>query len=90
MGIECDGKLFGRRSWGGGRLAVRLGGWCPLALGATLMAYDTRCFDLAEIFLADDPALKDRARDLAQHIQTEIEDWIAYERSSLPSTERDK
>jgi hypothetical protein len=42
------------------------------------MAYDTLCFDLALAFLDDDDSLTDaRAAELAQHIQTAIEDWLA-------------
>jgi hypothetical protein len=43
-------------------------------------SYDPACFELAERFLFDEPALKDRASDLAAHIQSEIESWIEYER----------
>ena len=45
------------------------------------MAYDTRCYDLAEAFLEDWPHLDTtKRRDaLAQVIQTTIEDWINYE-----------
>ena len=42
------------------------------------MSYDTKCFDLADAFLADQPELN-RIEDremLAQAIQTTIEDWI--------------
>lgn len=45
------------------------------------MTYDLKCYDLAEHFLADEPALKSDANiaKLAQEIQTAIEDWIALE-----------
>lgn len=44
--------------------------------------YDRKCYDLAEHFLSDEPAMDcEVARaDLASHIQTMIEDWIAYQR----------
>lgn len=58
------------------------------------MAYDTKCFDLAEAFLEDHPDLNTQAnRDtLAQLIQTTIEDEIAYmerraDEASEPCTE---
>ena len=45
------------------------------------MSYDSKCHDLAGVFLADTPDIDSAAsRDkLAQHIQTAIEDWIQYE-----------
>ena len=45
------------------------------------MAYDTKCFDLAEAFLEDSPhlATAKRTDELAQLIQTTIEDFIASE-----------
>jgi hypothetical protein len=40
--------------------------------------YDDKCLDLAEFFLADEGSLtRERADDLAQHIQTAIEDWLS-------------
>lgn len=43
------------------------------------MAYDSRCYDLAELFLSDtDKNTEANRHELAQHIQTEIEDWIEY------------
>jgi hypothetical protein len=42
--------------------------------------YDPGCFELAELFLADEPALRDRVGELAAHIQMAIEDWIAAEK----------
>lgn len=45
------------------------------------MAYDARCFDLAELFLSDTPEIctERNKRRLAQHIQSSVEDWIAYQ-----------
>ena len=43
--------------------------------------YDVRCGELAEHFLQDEPDLRDRAKELALHIQEAIEDWIAYARA---------
>lgn len=45
------------------------------------MSYDSKCFDLAAVFLSDTPDIdNERNRDkLAQHIQTAIEDWITCE-----------
>jgi hypothetical protein len=41
------------------------------------MSYDTKCHDLAEAFLAEQPEkLKTRVADLAQTIQDAIEDWL--------------
>ena len=47
------------------------------------MAYDSRCHDIAEAFLEDEPAMKSarNVRRLAQCVQDSIEDWIAYERA---------
>jgi hypothetical protein len=40
--------------------------------------YDDKCLDLAEFFLSDEGSLtRERADDLAQHIQTAVEDWLA-------------
>lgn len=46
------------------------------------MAYDTKCYDLADAFLADEPTLQseNKKRALAQTIQDAIEDWIGWER----------
>jgi len=39
--------------------------------------YDSRCFELAEYFLVDEPRrVQERASDLAQHIQDSIENWF--------------
>lgn len=45
------------------------------------MAWDQKCFDLAQAFLSDTPHLETnrRTEELAQLIQTTIEDWIALE-----------
>jgi hypothetical protein len=43
------------------------------------MSYDPKCYDLAELFLDDEPSSPDRSRrtgELAQLIQTTIEDWL--------------
>ena len=46
-------------------------------------AFDSRCFDLAEIFLEGEPHLAtlDKTNELASLIQQTIEDFIAYERN---------
>ena len=46
------------------------------------MAYDTKCYDLAQAFLEDEPMLniETKRAALAQTIQTEIENWIEWER----------
>lgn len=55
------------------------------------MTYDTRSHDLARHFLADEPsATEDDIDALAQHIQTEIEDWINYELPSRHAPPEDK
>ncbi len=43
--------------------------------------YDQKCYDLAAIFLGDEPALHTEGRiiELAKLIQSTIEDYIAYE-----------
>lgn len=39
--------------------------------------YDDKCLELAEMFLADEGSLTpERADDLAQRIQTAVEDWL--------------
>lgn len=45
------------------------------------MSYDQRCYDLAEAFLNDEPSLRTdhHKDDLAQLLQTTIEDYIQYE-----------
>lgn len=44
------------------------------------MSYDSRCYDLAETFLEDEPTINTEANraELAQLIQTTIEDHIAW------------
>lgn len=46
-------------------------------------SYDSRCYDLAEIFLSDEPTLNvpRHFHELAQDIQIAIEDYIAEHRS---------
>lgn len=46
------------------------------------MSFDEKCFDLAGLFLGDEPALfsERNKRRLAQAIQDTIEDWIATEK----------
>jgi hypothetical protein len=46
-------------------------------------SYDSKCWDLAIHFLADEPALQAQVNELAGHIQTEIESWIEYENRRL-------
>lgn len=52
------------------------------------MSYDSRCYDLAEAFLVDWPTFNNEQRrdQLAQHIQTTIENWIEYEESASNSS----
>ncbi len=50
-------------------------------------SYDSRCHDLAEVFLSEE-TLTDAERatatqHLAQHIQTEIEDWLSFDLAKL-------
>lgn len=42
---------------------------------------DTKCLDLAEHFLKDEPTLNTTARcyDLAAYVQQAVEDWFEYE-----------
>jgi hypothetical protein len=45
------------------------------------MSYDSRVYDLAELFLSDETAkinTEDNRKALAQHIQDELEMFIAY------------
>lgn len=44
------------------------------------MSYDSKCYDLAAAFLHDSPDIntEKNRNDLAQTIQTNIEDWISY------------
>jgi hypothetical protein len=49
-----------------------------------MMAYDSKCYDLAEAFLEDEPSLntEGRRKQLAQIIQTAIEDEIQWMRDT--------
>jgi hypothetical protein len=51
----------------------------------TTRTYDTKCYDLAEAFLEDEPAMntESRRKDLAGTIQQAIEDWLDHERDNL-------
>ena len=53
------------------------------------MAFDSRCYDLAEVFLADKPNANEQDRDsLAQAIQDAVEHWFfEYEVKPLPADE---
>ena len=46
------------------------------------MAYDTKCYDLAAAFLEDEDGINSRRQvdNLAQTIQTAIENWIEEQR----------
>lgn len=48
------------------------------------MSYDHKCYDLAAVFLEDMPALNtaDNRDELAQLIQTTIEDFINFARNT--------
>jgi len=51
------------------------------------MSYDPRVYDLAELFLSDEVATintEDNRRALAQHLQDELENFIAYLRPDVP------
>jgi hypothetical protein len=54
------------------------------------MAYDSRCYDLAEIFLLDEPELASEVntKELAQAIQDAIENFIA-DAKRYPLTEKE-
>lgn len=41
------------------------------------MAYDEKCFDLAQYFSTDPQLSEKQVGELAQHIQTSIEDWMS-------------
>lgn len=51
------------------------------------MAFDPKCYDLAEAFLVDEPAIasEENKKKLAQAIQTVIEEEIEYLKSPCPS-----
>ena len=50
----------------------------------TAKTYDQRCYDLAALFLGDEPHLhtEEKCDDLAKLIQTTIEDYINSENSN--------
>ena len=50
----------------------------------TAKTYDSKSYDLAEIFLEDEPHLNTEGRrdELAKLIQTTIEDFIKHEQSN--------
>ena len=52
----------------------------------TAKTYDTKCYELAEHFLSDEPEINDESnrRDLAAFIQTAIEDWITDAQAPTP------
>jgi hypothetical protein len=48
------------------------------------MAFDTRCYDLARIFLAETPNTQEQDKDsLAQAIQDAVENWF-FEHEAKP------
>lgn len=49
----------------------------------TKKTYDSRCYDLAEVFLEDEAGTvsTNQCEQLAAHIQTAIEDWLEENRS---------
>jgi hypothetical protein len=51
--------------------------------------YDTKCWELADLFLGDHPHLHDDARidELAAFIQQTIEDFIAHENANYEPRE---
>lgn len=49
------------------------------------MAFDPKCYELAEHFLPDDERLSRLKNGLAQHIQDAVEDWLRTERDRLAS-----
>jgi len=57
----------------------------------TVKSYDSKCYDLAEAFLSDEPALNNEAlcHELALEIQQTIENFIAYEMNLLVSKNLD-
>ena len=48
------------------------------------MTFDTKCYDLASVFLEDEPHLftDKRCRELAQEIQRTIESYIESEKAN--------
>ena len=62
----------------GQRETLEIYGWPTPKEKPMTKTYDPRCYDLAEIFLSNEPATSERekrTKDLAQHIQNAIEDW---------------
>jgi len=56
------------------RVADGVSGW-----GAE-MSYDSKCYDLAEHFLADETNVTAEHKiKLAQYIQNAIEEWLGYD-----------
>ena len=49
------------------------------------MAYDPACEDLARHFLGDRVSTRTIA-ELAQHVQTTVEDWIEYQLNEREKT----
>lgn len=51
----------------------------------TVKTYDSRCYDLAKIFLADEPALNNEKawHSLALNIQQVVEDEIHFMREGM-------
>lgn len=51
------------------------------------MSFDSRCYDLAYIFCQSEPRLDNEIKrnELAQLIQTTIEDWIEYGEHKAPT-----
>lgn len=51
--------------------------------------YDTKCYELADSFLSDEPhlATTDRTEELAALIQTTIEDFIEHEKRNYDGAE---
>jgi len=45
------------------------------------MGYDSRCLDLANVFLADEPTLAQYDQQLAQEIQDAIERWMEWKKT---------
>lgn len=46
--------------------------------------YDVKSYELAEHFLQDAPPSKERAHDLALHIQQAVEDWFEDQEKESP------
>ncbi len=50
------------------------------------MAYDPKCYELAEYFTPSDPKLERMRSALAQHVQDAVEDFLRNERDRLQPT----